>query len=455
VVDPARAAVADLAARRARPGRLFAVFYAGLALVPIAIAQGFLAARREATSWLSHEPRPIDDLFGERPPPRPRLERLRKYDPNFSEIALEDYLHELYARAMRSRTSDDELALLAPFLSASVRGQLRTRGQRSPAAVGGIVVGSSRVHSLHVGREPIASVQVDFEANYEETPPGGGPKVGYWVRERWTMQRNIAATSRPPTEVRAFGCPSCGAPVEHDQREACRHCGTRWDTGDFEWQCTKIHVQEENVRPPALGGYSEEQGTFASTIVEPECDRMLAELARLDPAGHRDVLRGRIGTIYRELNLAWSSLEWEKAKPICTDRFWLAQTYWIEAYKANRLRNRMEQARLRSVEFAKVRIDPFYWAVTVRIRAEAIDITVAEPSGHVVGGNAIEPREYAEYWTVVRPVPGTTTDKPCPSCGAPLVTNLAGNCEHCGVKVSGGASDWVLSKIEQDEAYLG
>ena len=285
--------------------------YAGLALVPIAIAQGFLAARREATSWLSHEPPPSDDLFAERPPPRPRLERLRKYDPNFSEIALEDYLHELYARAMRSRTSDDELALLAPFLSASVRGQLRTRGQRSPVAVGGIVVGSSRVHSLHVGREPIASVQVDFEANYEETPSGGGPKVGYWVRERWTMQRSIAATSRPPTEVRAFGCPSCGAPVEHDQREACRHCGTRWDAGDFEWQCTKIHVQEEAVRPPALGGYSEEQGTFAATIVEPECDRMLAELARLDPAGHRDVLRGRIGTIYRELNLAWIPLEWE------------------------------------------------------------------------------------------------------------------------------------------------
>ena len=43
----------------------------------------------------------------------------------------------------------------------------------------------------------------------------------------------------------------------------------------------------------------------------------------------------------------------------------------------------------------------------------------------------------------------------CPSCGAALTITMAGACEACGVKVSAGARDWVLSKIEQDESYRG
>ena len=269
------------------------------------------------------------------------------------------------------------------------------------------------------------------------------------------MRRSIAATSRPPNEVRAFGCPSCGAPVEHDQREACAHCGTRWDSGDFEWQCTRIEVQDEDLRPPSLGGYSEERGTFARTIVEQGCSAALAELALADEGAKRERVDARVREIHRVMNEAWSSLQWEQAKSITTDRFWLSMTYWIEAYQRSKLRNRKDAARVLAVEFAKVRTDPFYWAITVRVRAEAIDTTVTEPGGQLVGGDPENPREYGEYWTIVRAVADASMPKQCPGCGAELHTNAAGNCEHCGVKVVGGASDWVLSKIEQDEAYRG
>jgi len=33
--------------------------------------------------------------------------------------------------------------------------------------------------------------------------------------------------------------------------------------------------------------------------------------------------------------------------------------------------------------------------------------------------------------------------------------NMAGYCEYCKAKVTSGEFDWVLSKIEQDEAYHG
>jgi hypothetical protein len=32
---------------------------------------------------------------------------------------------------------------------------------------------------------------------------------------------------------------------------------------------------------------------------------------------------------------------------------------------------------------------------------------------------------------------------------------MAGECEHCGAKVTRGEFDWVLSKIEQDDSYMG
>jgi hypothetical protein len=32
---------------------------------------------------------------------------------------------------------------------------------------------------------------------------------------------------------------------------------------------------------------------------------------------------------------------------------------------------------------------------------------------------------------------------------------MSGECAHCGTHVTSGEFDWVLSKIEQDEAYRG
>ena len=46
-------------------------------------------------------------------------------------------------------------------------------------------------------------------------------------------------------------------------------------------------------------------------------------------------------------------------------------------------------------------------------------------------------------------------DPDCPTCGAPLRIEMAGNCSYCRAKVTSGEFDWVLSRIEQDEVYAG
>lgn len=73
-------------------------------------------------------------------------------------------------------------------------------------------------------------------------------------------------------------------------------------------------------------------------------------------------------------------------------------------------------------------------------------------------GSRTATRTWSEYWTLVRGhVSGrpTRTDASCPNCGAPMQVDVSGVCAYCRTKITSGDFDWVLSRIEQDEAYVG
>ena len=215
---------------------------------------------------------------------------------------------------------------------------------------------------------------------------------------------------------------------------------------------------QEETRGPALTGYAPEVGTFDPTVVDPHRDQRMAELRERDPEFDPTAFSARVEMIYHELNAAWSSLKWEDAKPFLSDRLWLSWRYWIHAYEEQNLQNLMLSARVDRQEIAKVDHDPFFDSITVRVWGSAIDQTIHRGSGAVVGGNPNQHRDYSEYWTFIRSAKRqgkASTEKNCPSCGAELKINMAGNCEFCGVKVTSGEFDWVLSKVEQDEAYNG
>jgi len=410
----------------------------------------WVAARRPK-GWSTHTGRgapPVTSISE-----RTRLEGLRVLDPDFSVVLFEDFVYALYAEAHTAR-GRGRLAELAPYLKPAARQELERLGT---TPVSTVVVGAMSYASVSVSPGAGSSVTVELEANYTESGAPGSEQ-SFWTVERWEIVRGPHARSRPPDRVRVFTCPSCGAPLDRIVGGTCQYCSQVVDSGAFDWVVARIAVTDREQRPPMLTGTTEEQGTDLPTRVDRGMPQALAALKQRDPAFDEQTLMARVGLVFSTMQQAWSSLEWERARPFLSDNLWNAQTYWIAAYKRSGLRNICENPRILGMELVRITSDRWCDAATLRVHATGLDYTVRDADRAVVGGSRTTERRYTEYWTLIRASGAkgpARTDPACPSCGAPLSINAAGHCSHCQVKVTSGAFDWVLSRIEQDETYVG
>jgi predicted lipid-binding transport protein (Tim44 family) len=200
-----------------------------------------------------------------------------------------------------------------------------------------------------------------------------------------------------------------------------------------------------------------ERGTDQPTIVDPEArlrlDRLRARDAQFDYAA----LEARVRLVFEDFQIAWAARDLARMRPWFTDALFDTQRYWIAAYRAQGLRNVTEGARITRLELARVDADRYYDAITLRLFARGLDFTLDEAEQLVCGSRTTE-RAYTEYWTFVRSADRhgvARAARECPSCGAALDVEMAGDCKYCRAKVTTGAFDWVLSRIEQDEVYRG
>ncbi|HWM91593.1 MAG TPA: TIM44-like domain-containing protein [Thermoanaerobaculia bacterium] len=407
------------------------------------------------------------------PPQRPRsfdLDGIRHVDPQFSVVLFEDFAYALYARAHQARTDRRALDALAPYLSAPARDHLH---QRPPAGtpITSAVVGVMRVIHLALPVPPPPGAQegaqeghtagwiqvgLEFEANLTM-----GESAQY-VRERWSLVRSATARSKPPELVKSFKCPNCGAPFDPAGAAAgdrCGYCGEVVSGGRFDWTVQAIELVRVEARPPALVSTVQEVGTSWPTVYHPQVQARRAELLRDDPATTDEALGARLRLVYDQLNAAWTSLDLKPARPFVSDGLFDYLQYWIAAYQRQGLRNVLEGMRMTEWTIAKVVRDTHYDSVTCRIWGSGRDYTVRQADGQHVSGNPRADRLYSEYWTLIRAAgvhAAPRADRSCPNCGAPVdQVNMAGECGHCGAKITRGDFDWVLSKIEQDDSYTG
>jgi endogenous inhibitor of DNA gyrase (YacG/DUF329 family) len=383
--------------------------------------------------------------------------QLRRFDPNFSEIIFIDFCYALYGRAHEARGRGAKaLDELSPYLGDAARDSLLKLNPPNLKSVEGIIVGAMQVVQVRGIDTPIVWITVEFETNYTEVVDG--KQMTYYVRERWRLERKRDVLSPTPEHATALHCPRCGAPLQKDTNGACAFCGTRIQSGEFQWFVGEIRVLGREARGPLLTSDVPEVGTLNPTIMQPNFPAVRAAFEQNDPSFSWASFQARAGMIFNELQTAWSTLAWERARPFETDNIFQMHRYWIEAYKRQGLRNALDQCQITAMQPAKIKADAFYHAITLRIFAQGYDYTVNQ-QGQVVAGSNKNLRKWSEYWTFIRnskaKPAAARADLNCPNCGAPLKVSATGICEFCSGKITSGEFDWVLSKIEQDESYTG
>lgn len=387
--------------------------------------------------------------------------QLRKFDPNFSEIVFTDFCYALYGKAHEARgRGANALDLFSPYLSDTARKSLLQRNPPGLAEVKGIIVGAMQVSRVEGLESQTVRAVLSFETNYTEVVKHNGAtqEMSYYVREYWELERKRDLLSPPPAQATALHCPRCGAPLQRDTVGACAFCGTKIDSGEFQWFVRNITLMSREARGPLLTSDVQEVGTDFPSVLQPNFNAIRAEFERNNPAFSWGEFQGRAKMIFDELQAAWSAMNWDRARPHETDNIFQMHQYWIDAYRRQGLRNIVDQCAIQAMQPVKVQEDAFYQSITLRIWAQGYDYTV-DASGKVVSGSNKNLRRWSEYWTFIRnrnanQRPARTTLN-CPNCGSPLNVNATGICEFCGGKITSGEFDWVLSKIEQDESYAG
>lgn len=381
---------------------------------------------------------------------RAALDGLRADDPAFSAVLLEDFVYALYAE-VQVRRPRGGLTSLAAFVSPEVAQRL---SDPSLEGVFGIVIGALRFKSLTPDAQWVR-LTVELEVNLSEARAGQAAR--YYAVDRMELVRARGARSRPPARARKLDCSNCGAPLEGMRGTRCGYCQQEVGGGRLDWLVTSVERVRTEPRPPVVTTTAEERGNELPTLVDPGMSQRLSELVQRDPACTPDALRARIELIFQALQRGWAGRDLPTLRPFVTDNLFQYFGYWVDLYQQQRARNVTENARITHVQTANVLSDSVYDAVTVRLFATGLDYTLSD-DGELLSGSRSRERAYTEYWTLIRgrAAQGRPRAEPvCPSCGAPLRIGMAGSCEYCHARVVSGDFDWVLSRIEQDEAYGG
>ena len=386
-------------------------------------------------------------------------ERLTTLDPGFSEVLFIDFFQQILATA-RQRARFGDIDSIKPWFSDEALAQVIGS---SPARVAEVIFGSVQMSRLNVHGKRV-QLEVVCELNLLGQGPDGASRQ--WLRQEvWQLERRVGVHSPGPERMRALVCASCGDPSEPGLDGRCPSCNNLRTGGENHWEVSHVRVAMERPLPAVelhLGG-GVEPGTRLPTVRDPELAVSKRAFINRHPDFSAKKFDEKVRHIFMELQSAWSDRALERVRAYQTDALFQVHRFWMARYAAGGLVNRLEDVSIQRIEVVRMSRDAWYEAITVRIFASIRDWTERIDSGQLVGGSKTEARVFSEYWTLVRTIGASTKTRPvpednaaCPSCGAPLdQMNMAGKCGYCGSKITGGDFDWVLSRIEQDEAYKG
>lgn len=383
---------------------------------------------------------------------RDKFQTLRQSDPHFSRALFEDFVYLLYAQLQRARAKPHPA--MAAYCSPVV---LEALADRTLAEVRGVIIGGMRILDVHGLGGPRIAVDVRIESNVVEVSAETGVEHRYYLVERLRLMRDASAKSRSAERAQVLDCPNCGAPFDAIRGSACTYCGQELSQGRFDWFVTNLATERRDRRGPLLTEDVPEVGTDLPTLRTPSAQADFAALIQRDPSLNWDLFAQRVRDIWSHFQKGWSERDIHQFRPYLSDNLFQSMVYWIDLYRAQKCRNVNENGSVTRLVLVDVTSDATYDAITVRLFATGLDYTISD-DGKILSGSKTRPREYSEYWTLIRGRACQTSPRDstkCPNCGGPLEISMTGNCAYCQAKVTSGNFDWVLSRIEQDESYGG
>lgn len=385
------------------------------------------------------------------------LARLKSSDPNFSTPVFLDYASLLFTK-MHLYISGDRLKEIQPFFSTNLE-------KWSNYDISEVVIGKAAIVSIsndvhHETHQKIIKITVEFNANYTAKAKANGAIFRCFTVENWQFVRNAGVVSPVPDGMGVLKCPCCGASAEFTDAGTCAHCGNMISQTDNVWIVNAVTVvSTERVKTSDVITYAAEVGTGNATIYDSHLQERAAEFAAThNNMGYREFEQNIAIPYFLDIYKLYSSLQWDQARHLLSDRLWQSMNYWITFCKEYGCRNALDNVTIQKVNTVKYETDKYYDSVTVRIFAYCYDYYV-DNNGNVIAGNNHRERVFSEYWTFVSRKGVSLEHKStsrCPNCGAPADNmGQAGVCGYCGSKITDGNFSWVLFSITQDEEYDG
>jgi len=387
-----------------------------------------------------------------------QLQQLKAYDPNFSRVLFVDFVNSLYVKFYMFHNDKKEFNTILPFFNKAILDEVIKSNKK--IKINEIVIGNIDIELVMRNAEN-TQITTLISSNY--TAIINGKTIRFIVSERWMFERQNGVMSAEPEKLQKLSCPNCGAPAHFTDAGECEHCGTLIVPGQKQWVVqNRAVIFSQTIKTNALLSYAPEVGTNYPTITSNTVENEKQQFANNHNTTwdhYWSIFYHNIASKYfYEIYEHWSDLKWEKVRHLLTDRLWESYLFWIKQYKEYGYRNMLDETKISKMHVAKIEIDKFYEAITVRIFASTKDYVVNK-EGKVVAGNNKTPRVFSEYWTFIRRIGVEKDDydmKSCPNCGAPLdKMGQDGVCEYCSTKVTTGNFSWVLAAIIQDEEYKG
>ena len=147
-----------------------------------------------------------------------------------------------------------------------------------------------------------------------------------------------------------------------------------------------------------------DQPQAAALGSDQDLERGLANIRQYDPYFDEAKFQEMGTDTFFKIQGAWANRDMTTVRNLLTDEMYRIFQGDVEALKAQRKINRLENIAVRSVDITEAWQESGSDFITVRVFANLLDYNVDETTGQVVEGSKTDPVKFEEYWTFTRPV---------------------------------------------------